>query len=245
MNLQRVAAVLLAGLLLLSASAWALKAGDNTVAIGAAYVNPNVSADALNYSGPIYLPGPTVVPGPLPISSASASSTTTGALILGHMFTDNIALVFDIGFPPKVNLSMTQAILTRGASTELASVKLWAPMLVGRYYFLGAKDAFRPYLGAGVVYTAFNSLSLNTAGQSVAPTGASIDSAWGWVASLGANYDITNSNYFLTGSLSYTYTKTTLHINNLVDYPVPAGPASSTNLKLGNTLVFLGAGYRF
>jgi outer membrane protein W len=28
-------------------------------------------------------------------------------------------------------------------------------MLVGRYYFLDAKDAFRPYVGAGVIYTAF------------------------------------------------------------------------------------------
>lgn len=233
MRLQRIAAVLLAGLSLLSASAWALKAGDNTVAIGVAYVNPNVSADALNYGG-------TQVLGPLPISSASASSTTTGALILGHMFTDNIALVLDIGFPPKINFSMAQQTLTKGVSTEVASVKLWAPMLVGRYYFLDAKNAFRPYLGAGVVYTAFNSLTLNTAGQSLAPTGASIDSAWGWVASLGANYEL-NSNYFLTGSLSYTYTTTTLHINNLVG---AVGP-SSTNLKLGNTLVFFGAGYRF
>ena len=103
MNLRRVAAVLLAGVSLLSASAWALKAGDNTVAIGAAYVNPNVSADALNYSGnSIY----SVPSGSVPITSASASSTTTGALILGHMFTDNIALVLDVGFPPKVNLSM-------------------------------------------------------------------------------------------------------------------------------------------
>jgi len=118
------------------------------------------------------------------------------------------------------------------------------PSKSGRYYFLDAKDAFRPYVGAGVIYTAFNSLTLNTAGQGLAPTGASIDSAWGWVASLGANYEL-NSNYFLTGSLSYTYTTTTLHINNLVNYPAPAGPASTTNLKLGNTLVFLGAGYRF
>ena len=171
MNLRRVAAVLLAGVSLLSASAWALKAGDNTVAIGAAYVNPNVSADALNYSGnSIY----SVPSGSVPITSAS--STTTGALILGHMFTDNIALVLDVGFPPKVNLSMA---LNGGASTELASVKLWAPMLVGRYYFMDAKDAFRPYIGAGAVYTAFNSLSLNAVGQHLAPAGAGIDSAWG------------------------------------------------------------------
>jgi len=65
-----------------------------------------------------------------------------------------------------------------------------------------------------------------------------------WVASLGANYDL-NSNYFLTGSLSYTYTKTTLHINTLnLGLPVTVGSASA-DLKLGNTLVFFGAGYRF
>ncbi len=241
----RIVAPVLAVLAFLSASsAWALKSGDSFVAVGAAYVSPNISADSLSYAGNIYLPGPTAVPGPLPIQSASASSTTTAALILGHMFTDNLALVLDIGFPPKTNLSMGQALLTQGVSTEIGSVKLWSPMLVGRYYFLDASSAFRPYLGAGVTYTSFKSLSLNTAGQGFAPNGASIDSAWGWVASAGFNYDIKETNYFVTGSLSYVDTKTTLRISNLVD-PAPLGPSSTTNLKLGNTIGFVGVGYRF
>jgi outer membrane protein len=244
MNHSRFAAL---GFALLSiaaaAPAWALKAGDNTIAIGAAYVSPSISADSLNYSGPIYLPGPTPVPGPLGIQSASGSSTTTGALILGHMFTDNIGVVLDIGIPPKINLSVSQAVLTQGNSTDIGSVKLWSPMLVGRYYFLESRNPFRPYLGLGVTYTQYNDLSLNTAGQTLAPNGASIDNAWGWLASMGFNYDF-GKNYFLTGSLTYVETRTTLHVNNLVD-PAPLGPSSTTNLKLGNTLTFLGVGYRF
>ncbi len=241
----RIVATLLAVLALLStSSAWALKSGDDFVAVGAAYISPNVSADSLSYAGDIYRPGHNPLPGPLAIQSASASGTSTAAIILGHMFTDNLALVLDIGFPPKTNLSMSQAKLTGGALTELGSVKLWSPMLVGRYYFLDAASAFRPYLGAGVTYTSFKSLSLNTAGQGFAPNGASIDSAWGWVASAGFNYDIKETNYFVTGSLTYVDTKSTLRVNNLVD-PAPLGPSSTTNLKFGNTIGFAGVGYRF
>ncbi|NDU93002.1 MAG: OmpW family protein [Ferrovum sp.] len=241
---SRVIVSTVLGLSLLSASsAWALKAGDNFVAVGAAYVSPNISADSLSYAGNVYLPHHTL-PGPLPIMSASASGTTTAALILGHMYTDNLGLVLDIGIPPKTNISMSQAILTKGTSQDIGSVKLWSPMLVGRYYFLDAASAFRPYLGAGVTYTAFKSLALNSVGQGLAPNGASIDSAWGWVVSGGFNYDIKDTNYFLTGSLTYIDTKTTMHVNNLVD-PAPVGPASTTNLKLGNTISFLGVGYRF
>ncbi len=240
---SRIVTSTVLGLSLLSASsAWALKAGDNFVAVGAAYVSPNISADSLSYAGNVYVPTP--IPGPLPISSASASGTTTAALILGHMYTDNLGLVLDIGLPPKTNISMGQALLTRGAVVEIGSVKLWSPMLVGRYYFLDASAAFRPYVGAGVTYTAFKSLSLNGTGQGLAPNGASIDSAWGWVASAGFNYEIKDTNYFLTGSLSYIDTKTTMRVNNLVD-PAPVGPASTTNLKLANTITFLGVGYRF
>ncbi len=241
---SRIVASTVLGLSLLSASsAWALKAGDNFVAVGAAYVSPDISADSLSYAGNVYLPKHTL-PGPLPIMSASASGTTTAALILGHMYTDNLGLVLDIGVPPQTNISMSQAILTKGTVQDIGSVKLWSPMLVGRYYFLDASAAFRPYVGAGVTYTAFKSLSLNTVGQGLAPNGASIDSAWGWVASAGFNYEIKDTNYFVTGSLSYIDTKTTMHVNNLVD-PAPVGPASTTNLKLGNTISFLGVGYRF
>lgn len=237
-----VASTVLGLILLFTSSAWALKAGDSFIAVGVAYVSPDISADSLSYSGNVYLPTP--VPGPLPILSPSASGTTTAALILGHMYTDNLGLVLDIGMPPKTNISMGQALLTRGAVQEIGSVKLWSPMLLGRYYFLDAASAFRPYLGAGITYTAFKSLSLNGTGQTLAPNGASIDSAWGWVASAGFNYEIKDTNYFLTGSVSYIDTKTTMHVNNLVD-PAPVGPASTTNLKLGNTITFLGAGYRF
>ena len=241
---SRIVASTVLGLSLLSASsAWALKAGDNFVAVGAAYVSPDISADSLSYAGNVYLPKHTL-PGPLPIMSASASGTTTAALILGHMYTDNLGLVLDIGIPPQTNISMSQAILTKGTVQDIGSVKLWSPMLVGRYYFLDASAAFRPYVGAGVTYTAFKSLSLNTVGQGLAPNGASIDSAWGWVASAGFNYEFKDSNYFLTGSLSYIDTKTTMRVNNLVD-PAPVGPASTTNLKLANTISFLGIGYRF
>ncbi len=239
-----VASALLGISLFGTSSAWALKAGDNFVAVGAAYVSPSISADSLSYSGNVILPPSTALPGPLPLSSASASSTTTGALILGHMYTDHLGLVLDIGFPPKTNLSMGQAVLTQGATVEIGSVKLWSPMLVGRYYFLDASSAFRPYLGAGVTYTEFRSLSLNATGQGFAPNGASIDSAWGWVGSAGFNYDIKRTPYFLTGSLTYVHTNTTLHINNLVD-PAPVGPSSTTNLRLGNTIGFFGVGYRF
>ncbi len=241
---RTAAAASFAGLLCAATSAWALKAGDNFVAVGAAYVSPSISADSLSYGGNVVLPGPQALPGPLPIQSASASGTTTAALILGHMYTDHLGLVLDIGIPPKTNLSMNQPTLTRNVSTEVASVKLWSPMLVARYYFLDTSSAFRPYLGAGVTYTAFNSLSLNSAGQGLAPSGASISSAWGWVGSMGFNYEFKGTPYFLTGSLTYVETKTHLNIPNLVD-PAPYGPASTTNLRLGNSIGFLGAGYRF
>ena len=234
---SRLIASALLGISLCTApSAWALKAGDNFVAVGAAYVSPSISADSLSY------PGTFPAPGPLPLSSTSASSTSTAALILGHMYTDHLGLVLDIGFPPKTNLSMAQSILTSGATVDVGSVKLWSPMLVGRYYFLDKASQFRPYLGAGVTYTDFKSLSLNPVGQSLAPTGASIDSAWGWVASAGFNYEFRGTPYFVTGSLTYVDTKTTLHINNLV---APTGPASTTNLRLGNSIGFFGVGYRF
>ncbi len=242
--ISRVRFAIVSSFLLAVTAAHALEAGDNFAALGVAGISTSLATTSLNYSGNVVLPGPTLVPGPLPISSANASGSNTAVLILGHMFTDHFALVLDVGYPPKTDLYMSQPILTRGASTQIASVNLWSPMVVGRYYFLDKSSSFRPYLGAGATYSRFQSLTLTSAGQSLAPNGASLDSSIGWVASMGFNYDFTNTRYFLTGSLSYTQTRTTMHVNNLAD-PAHTGPAATTPIRMTNSIGFFGFGCRF
>lgn len=241
---SRLRVAVASSFLLTATAAHALEAGDNFAALGVAGISTSLAAGSLNYSGNVVLPGPTRIPGPLPISSANASGSSTIALILGHMFTDHFALVLDMGYPPKTDLYMSQPILTHGASTQIASVDLWSPMLVGRYYFLDRSSSFRPYLGAGATYSRFQNLTLTSAGQSLAPNGASLDSSIGWVASMGFNYDFTGTRYFLTGALTYTQVRTAMHVNNLVD-PAPTGPAASASIRMTNAIGFFGAGCRF
>src|SRR3978361_2310369 len=76
-----------------SLPAAAQSAGSNIVSLGWFHITPNDSSETLILNG-----------NPVPGSGATINDTDTVGIALTHFFTDNVALTFDAGIPPKYTL---------------------------------------------------------------------------------------------------------------------------------------------
>jgi Outer membrane protein W len=73
-----------------------------------------------------------------------------------RLFTPNVGLELVIGLPPKLKATGAGSAAFLG---EVLSVRTVSPTLLLNYHFLSPSDALRPYVGAGVNYTRFTSIS--------------------------------------------------------------------------------------
>lgn len=97
---------------------------------------------------------------------------------------------------------------TTGAIGELGSTWVLPPTLTLQYHF--APDAqVRPYIGAGINYTAFHSEDASNALEAaVGSTDVSLSDSWGFALQAGIDIDIGN-NLFLNFDIKYIDIDTT------------------------------------
>jgi outer membrane protein len=223
-----------------SLPASAQTAGSNIVNLGWFHINPHDSSETLKLNG-----------SPVPGSSASVSDSDTVGIALTHFFTDNVALTFDAGIPPKYKLKAGGTISALG---ELGTAKQWSPALVAKWFFGNADSAFRPFIGAGVTYVKYSDVQLSQSFQQAVGSGngqipggsyaatAQLSSSWAPVANIGATYNF-DKNWSLGLSVSYIPLKTNADITgtNAANRPV----TGSTTLTINPLVTFLSVGYRF
>jgi outer membrane protein len=195
-----------------------------------------------------------------PGTNASVRSTFVPELVLTYFVTDNIALETPLGIPPKLELVADGTAAPLGPSgpklpldgfRPLATARAWAPMLVAKYYFGQAESKFRPFIGAGVNYTTFSGVSLNSEFESIlkqfAGPGGRVDatatSSWNPVFTAGASYNI-NERWFLTMSATYLPLKTKASFN-AVDANGHVVLGNSAKISANPVLLSLRIGYSF
>lgn len=228
----------------LSTSSFAQVAGDDIVSAGWFHFEPNSSSTPLT----VTIPG--AGSSPLTGSGASVNKTDTLGFSWTHFITPNWAASLDLGIPPTYKLEGTGSFAAIG---QIGQAKQWAPTVVGKYYFLGADETVRPYVGLGVSHVSYKDISLSNnfqgaidqqlASYQIAATGttASIDSKWVPVYNVGASYKI-DRKWYASLSISYLPLKNTASLSTSTNLGTVS---SSTSIKIDPIVTYLSIGYRF
>ena len=219
------------------------------------YVNENVSLQLIGGIPPkVDIKGKGEINAPL---SGFANPEGLAALVIG----DKLDLLQDI---PITNL---------GNKSKAATVRAWTPALEAQYQFGKAGvNKFRPYIGAGIMYSRFSNIKLNdqinsdliAAGHMIQNVldnnaGAALDGktssanpyvrvkatdAIAPIVSLGATYDIT-PNWYAVGSVSYAKLNNRANIDVIDSKTGKQLIHASTKVDIDPLITYLGVGYRF
>ena len=136
-----------------------------------------------------------------------------------YWLTDNFALELVLTYPQKHDVS--------AGGVNIGSVKHLPPTLMFQYHFM-PKQTFQPYVGVGLNYTRFSSVSL--AGGAISME----KDSFGLAAQVGADIKISKSMYV---NLDAKYVK--------IDADLRTAAGHLANLKIDPWLVGVGLGWRF
>lgn len=238
----RIAAAALLALAASWGTAQAQSAGDWVLGAGALHYAPQDRSQPLQVTQPPL--------GPVPGSGANVKGTTTLGLNVHYFLTDHWAVEGVLGIPPRIKLDGAGANF--GQIGRLGSARLWAPTVLGKYFFGELDDRLRFSLGAGLTYNDFRSVRLNSAGlaQAMAPLGvpgnavttASIGSKWAPVFNVGVSYAI-DRHWGISGSISYMPLKLRANLDTRLGGQTLA--RSTTKIRVNPVLPFVYVTYRF
>lgn len=146
-------------------------------------------------------------------------------LDISYFFTPNIAAELILTYPQKHNVKSNGAVI--------GSLRHLPPTLTLQYHFMPNDTAIRPYVGAGINYTNFSSVSFDSGVQ--AALGPNVKrGSWGWA--LQAGMDIPLNKQW---SINVDVKKVQIHAD-VTSFGQKAG-----TLKVDPVLIGVGLGYRF
>ena len=141
---------------------------------------------------------------------------------ISYFVTPNIGLELVLTYPQKHDVTLN--------GVNLGSVKHLPPTLLAQYHFI-PNGTIRPYLGAGINYTRFSSVSLS------AGPGLPLDvskSSWGGALQAGVDFQVAKQ-WFLNVDLKKVWIDTDVKLNG----------TKLTNARIDPVLFSVGIGYRF
>jgi len=206
-----------------SAGVMAQEAGSIMVKAGYAYFDPNVTSG--NLSEPS-----------LPNTKINVGAAGTILLTGTYMFTDNIAVEVYGGIPLKHDIYGAGSIQGTGV---LGTVKQLPPTAFLQYHFMGANEAFRPYLGLGVSYVHFQGETGSAVLTAItnpggAPTTFQVKDTWGATPQMGFTAWF-NKQWYVDASVNKSYVKTTTTLST----------GQSASAKLNPMVTQFSLGYKF
>jgi len=171
----------------------------------------------------------TVGGAPVNGANADAKNNVSLGVELGYEVAPAILVSLTVGLPPTTTLTGKGGPVD---GLELGRVK-YGPAVLSAHYHLDA-GSFKPYLGAGVNYTAV----LESKDGVVA--GLDVKSAWGGVLQAGVDVPL-SAGWGLFLDIKKIYLKTT------ASGTVPAfgGPPAEAKIRLDPLLVHAGVSWRF
>ena len=231
-----------------------------------------------------------------------ADDVDTLGLMFNYYINDNVSLQMIAGLPPKVDingkgeivapmsgtafpgglagslfpeLALKQdiPITNLGNKSKAATVRAWTPAIEAQYQFgKSGVNKFRPYVGAGLMYSHFSNIKLNgqvrddliAAGHMIQnisddQAGAALDGktssanpfvkvkttdAIAPIVSVGATYDFTE-NWYAVASVSYAKLNNQAKIDVIDANTGKRLIHSTTKVDIDPLITYLGVGYRF
>lgn len=183
-----------------------------------------------------------------------------------YLVNDNVSLGLILGVPPTFDIkgkgTLLGGALPLDKFSKVGDVKVYSPVVTGKYHFGTIDSKFRPYVGAGFMYAHFSNFKLDSSVSSYLtsptfitvtgnrlPAGASIrnvkiDDAVAPVAFIGADYNI-NKNWFATASVSYVHLSTHANLNVVENTTGTTLATGSSKIEINPIVTYLGVGYRF
>jgi outer membrane protein len=208
-------------------------AGDvpsNSARIGLYSVFYHVKADDL--SGP-YVPAG---------ANIDANNVETVYLAYVRRLSPHFDLELTAGYPP-LQKTVGKGPATLGSvpynGQVIATARWLAPTLLVEYVFFDENSKWRPYVGAGINYTAFYDRDSTAQGNAASggPTKLSLTSSVGPVGTVGLAYNIVN-HWNMYASYSISQVKTKLNADT-------AGVIRTTHISFGPQALVVSVGYSF
>jgi outer membrane protein len=221
------------GLLTLAAApAQALEQGDWLFRARAINIDPHSSSTWVRGRGnpALNIPG----------SHVSVDNAWTLDIDITYMFDKYWGTELLLDIPSKHDIEGRGTIAGLG---DVADTKVLPPALILQYHILPDKK-FRPYVGLGVDYAIFyDENSKSSLDDALGKTNVDIDNEWGWVAQIGADYEITE-RWFLNADLKYMG----LNVEGKLSSRNPTTGLTDTrkvDVNLDPWVWGLGVGYRY
>lgn len=186
-------------------------------------------------------------------------NSDTAEFKFDYLVNDNVSLGLILGVPPTFDIKGKGVLLKNFGGLDLnkkvGDVKVYSPVVTGKYHFGTVDSKFRPYVGAGFMYAHFSDFKLDSAIANDATLKAingsirnvKIDDAVAPVAFIGADYNITK-NWFATASVSYVHLSTHANLQVSGTNPITTQPVEvhgSSKIEINPIVTYLGVGYRF
>lgn len=128
------------------------------------------------------------------LDSANKDSTGLDLSINNKVIPEfDVSYFFTPQFAAELVLTYPQKQTVRSAGADIGSLKHLPPTLTAQYHFTGL-GAFKPYLGAGLNYTRFSSVSFAPEVQAALQPSLSKDS-FGLALQAGFDYEIAQNTY--------------------------------------------------
>lgn len=243
-------ALIPAALLAVSFAAHAETSDGKVLAVSAgwAHIMPQGTKQGVNSTGAVNGFDSTV--------GFELENSDTAEFKFDYLVNDNVSLGLILGVPPTFDIKGKGVLLKNFGGLDLnkkvGDVKVYSPVVTGKYHFGTVDSKFRPYVGAGFMYAHFSDFKLDSAIANDATLktingsihNVKIDDAVAPVAFIGADYNITK-NWFATASVSYVHLSThaNLQVSGTTTQPVEV--QGSSKIEINPIVTYLGVGYRF
>lgn len=168
-----------------------------------------------------------LTPALLPADAIHVSDKTIPEVDISYFFTQNIATELILTYPQKHTVDIVSGPLSENVGT----FKHLPPTLTLQYHFL-PDGQFRPYVGAGINYTAISSVNLrsNIAGATLGVE----KSSWGGALQVGFDVKLDQNLFF------------NLDIKKInIESDVMVNGVKSSHVKLNPLAIGAGLGWRF
>ena len=189
-----------------------------------------------------------------PSAGFELKDSDTAEFKFDYLVDDNVSLGLIVGVPPTFDIKgkgqLLGGALNLAKCSKVGDVKVYSPVVTGKYTFGAVNNKLRPYVGAGLMYAHFSNFKLDsavvsdTASKGISIRNVKIDDAVAPVAFIGADYNITK-NWFATASVSYVHLSTNAKLdvaNNVTGATLVTG---RSKIEINPIVTYLGVGYRF
>jgi outer membrane protein len=136
-----------------------------------------------------------------PGADAETGDATTAILVYERLVNPNLGIELVVGIPPRIEARATGSVAFLG--DDILSAKVLTPSLLANYHFGARGDTWRPYVGAGINYTRFESIRSRLAED------VEMSDSVGWIVQTGVDYAL-NKNWSLFASVAAIKVKSKL-----------------------------------